>query len=188
MRVFDFDNTIYKGESSFDFAMFVVKRKKTLIRYIPAFLKMLFLYKRCKMDIETFTKQLEKYATPFFKNLDIIQELVDEFWTENIGKLYPEMLKKITKEDIIITSSPDFLLNEIKDVLNTNQILTTELDLKKKKIKFLNFQENKVKALKENYPKKKIKELYTDSYNDKPLMDLAENVYLVKNGICNKIK
>ena len=43
MKVFDFDNTIYNGESSFDFALFMVKKKKSLIKYLPNFLYLLVL-------------------------------------------------------------------------------------------------------------------------------------------------
>ena len=44
------------------------------------------------------------------------------------------------------------------------------------------------KAFKEKFPKKKIQTVYTDSYNDKALMDVAKNVFLVKKGKCIKIK
>ena len=31
MQVFDFDNTIYHGESTFDFALYVIMRRKRLL-------------------------------------------------------------------------------------------------------------------------------------------------------------
>ena len=188
MKVFDFDNTLYKGESTFDFAMYVIKRKKSLLKYTPTVLKLLYKYKVCKMDIDAFTKNLEKNAKPFLENQELIQDLVSEFWEENIGKLYPKMLNKIEKEDVVITTSPRFLIEGIRDVLNTNHVLTTEIDLENGKIDYLNFKENKVKSFYKYYGKKKVEELYTDSYNDKPLMEISESVYLVKNGIPKKIK
>ena len=40
MRVFDFDNTIYDGESIFDvFLYFLKKDFKTIIRFAPKFIK-----------------------------------------------------------------------------------------------------------------------------------------------------
>lgn len=188
MKVFDFDNTIYGGESVFDFAMFFVKRKKSFIRYVPGFLRLLLSYKMCKMDVLQFQKALERYTKPFLENQEYIKELVEEFWLENIEKLYPNMLKKIKPEDVIITASPTFLIDGIKDVLNTDNILCTELDLEKGKISFLNFKENKVKNFMKKYKGKKIEDFYTDSYNDKPLMNISKHVYLVKKGVPRKLK
>ena len=188
MKVFDFDNTIYDGESSFDFALYVMKKKKSLIVHLPAILRILFLYKICKMDIEEFTKRLEKYASIFLENQELIEESVEEFWNRRIEKLYPNMLKKIKEDDVIITTCPSFLINGIRDVLNTDHILSTELDLQSGRIQYLNFKENKVKKWKKVYPNKKVDALYTDSYNDKPLMELAKSVYIVNHGIPKKIK
>ena len=77
---------------------------------------------------------------------------------------------------------------EIKDVLNTDHILDTKIDIETGKITMLNFQKNKVETFKEVFPKAKVKSFYTDSYNDKPFMEISENVYLVKKGKCKKIK
>ena len=98
------------------------------------------------------------------------------------------MLAKIKKEDVILTCSPSFLIKEIESDLNTPNIVATEIDIEKGKIYFLNFGKNKVKVFQEKFLKKKIQTVYTDSYNDKALMDVAKNVYLVKNGKCTKIK
>ncbi len=188
MRVFDFDNTIYDGESTFDFAIFIMKKKKSLFRFLPAFLWLLFLYKICKMNVKSFQKRLEKYTQSFLANKEFVLECVQEFWDENIEKLYPNMLKMIRREDIIITTCPRFLIQGIQDVIHTDHILATELDIENGKIKYLNFQENKVKNFKKNYPKVTIKDFYTDSFNDQPLMDISTNVFLVRNGVYKKIK
>ncbi len=188
MRVFDFDNTIYKGESTFDFAVFVMKKKKSLLRYLPGIVQLLLKYHFCKMDVNTFQNKIQEYTQIFLKNKEMIQDLVDEFWLLHLENIYPHMLKKIHKDDVILTTSPDFLMKGISDILPTNKILTTELDLENGCIKYFNFRENKVKNFKRKYGQEKISELYTDSYNDQPLMDIAKHVFLVKNGVPKKIK
>lgn len=188
MKVFDFDNTLYDGESIFDFAMFVIRKKKSLLFYVPIGIKMLFFYKMRRYDIDSYTKDLKKYMKPLLENQEFIQNLVGEFWEEHIDKLYPHMLKKIKKEDVIVTASPDFLISGIQDVLNTDHILSTEVDFQKRCLRYLNFQENKVKLFYKKFSKKQIDEFYTDSYNDKPFMDISKSVYLVKKGVCKKIK
>lgn len=186
MKVFDFDNTIYKGESTFDFALYVVKRKKSLLRYLPAFLWLLFSYKVARMDVQTYQRKLEKYTKQFLANKDFILECVKEFWEENIDRIYPHMLKMIHEDDVIITTCPDFLIDELRDIIPTNHILSTKIDLDQGKILFLNFHENKIKAYREYYKDRKIENFYTDSQNDRPLMAISQNVFLVKNGVVKR--
>ncbi len=40
----------------------------------------------------------------------------------------------------------------------------------------------------ERYPDGEIDNLYTDSYNDKPLMDISRNVFFVKGNKITQIK
>ena len=73
-------------------------------------------------------------------------------------------------------------------MLNTENIIGTEVDIKQKKIRRLNFGDNKVKKFKELYGDIKIDVLYTDSYNDKALMEISEEVFIVKKGVALKKK
>lgn len=188
MQAFDFDNTLYKGESTFDFAIFVIKKKKKLIRYLPGILKALTAYKLCLWQEEKFLSELEKYTKVFLENKNELQVLTKEFWLTHEKNLYLNMLEKINFNDVIITASPKFLMDGIKHRLNTKHILCTEIDFDNGKITWLNFGKNKVLNFKKKYKNKKIKNFYTDSYNDKPFMDFSNNVYLVSHGDYKKIK
>ena len=188
MQVFDFDNTIYHGESTFDFAMFIIKRKKSLLKCAPGITLLLIKYKRCKMNALEFQTELEKFTGPFLQNKEFIKKSVQDFWQKNRKKLDQNIIKKIKKNDVILTCSPSFLIKEIENDLNTKNIVATEIDIDEGKIHFLNFGKNKVKIFQEKFPKKKIQTVYTDSYNDKEKMDEAKKVYNVKKGKCTKIK
>ena len=50
------------------------------------------------------------------------------------------------------------------------------------------YHENKVKVFRERYGDTRIEEFYTDSRNDQPLIDLAENAFLVKGDRIERIK
>ena len=188
MQVFDFDNTIYHGESTFDFALYVIMRRKRLLKKIPSLIKIFWKYKKCQMTLPEFYDELNKYHDLFIENRSFILECVNGFWQKNYHKLDAEMLKKIKPGDAIITCSPSFLLDKIKNDLKASTLIATEIDLEKGIINHLNFGQNKVTAFKKKFPKKKITTVYTDSYNDQALMDVAKNVYLVKHGKCQKIK
>lgn len=80
------------------------------------------------------------------------------------------MLNRIKKDDVIITAGPDFLINGIRDLINTDHIISSRIDTEKMNVKYLNFGENKVKGYKAMYGDRRIDCFYTDSYNDKALM------------------
>lgn len=189
MTVYDFDNTIYSGESSMDFFLFCLKKKKSLILYLPYILYTAILYKLNILEIEKLYLIVEKLSKIFLHNKEDISIIVSDFWNQNNKKLKPQFLNKINNADVIITASPYFLIKEILKFLNTKNILCTDFDIKTGKLNFVCYKENKAIAFKEKYGNCCIQNLYTDSMSDKPLMDLSINVYLVKkNGMINKIK
>ena len=188
MQAFDFDNTIYKGESAFDFALFAFKKNKRFILYTFPLIRLLIKYKRCKMTPDEFTDELNKYIYIIVGNKALIEDLVVEFWSIYDKNLYLNMLEKIHFNDVIVTTCPNFIMKGIQKRLRTKNILCTDVDLKRGKINYLNFGDNKVRLFKKKYPNRIIKNLYTDSYNDKPFMEFSKNVYLVNHGDCTKIK
>ena len=52
MNVYDFDNTIYRGESAVDLFWYYLKQDKSLLRYVPEVAAALVRYKRGKITIE----------------------------------------------------------------------------------------------------------------------------------------
>ena len=46
MNVYDFDNTIYRGESAVDLFWYYLKQDKSLLRYVPEVAAALVRYKR----------------------------------------------------------------------------------------------------------------------------------------------
>lgn len=188
MQVFDFDNTLYHGESSYDFAKYIISKHKNLLFLFPNIFQILFLYKICKIDINGFTSKVEKIVKKSLPYKNEVISLIKDFWLKNAYKLDFDMIAKIHKEDVILTACPDFLIEGMEEALHTNHILCTVTDLDAGRILYLNFKENKVNSFFQKYPHAKITNFYTDSYNDQPFMDVAKHVYLVKNGKCMQIK
>ena len=179
MKVFDFDNTIYDGESFVDFFCFCVRKKKSLIFKIPTVLYVAILYKMNKLSIDDLYIKASKLTKVITNNKADIDEYVNMFWQKNKKKLKQNMLDKIRKEDIIITASPDILIKGIASKLKTKNIISSILNVDTGKFEFICFRENKVTIFKEKYPNAIIDEFYTDSLADLPLMKLAKKAYLV---------
>lgn len=188
MNAYDFDDTIYDGESMYDFFFLCVKKDITLVRYIPEVIYRLFQYKHNHLKLDKLTHTAEKIVATFLKkNKMTIEELVHDFWKKNHHKLKSEFLKKLKKNDLIITGAPRFIIEAIQEELKVENIICTEVESKTFKIKFLCLKENKVKAFLEQYPNTIIENFYTDSLSDVPMMKYANNVYFVNGKEVHKV-
>ncbi|MER2080889.1 MAG: haloacid dehalogenase-like hydrolase [Ruminococcus sp.] len=187
MKVFDFDNTIYRGESSVDFAFYMIKHNKKIIKYIPTILFSLIGYKLCLLKKEKLESIINSFFSGILDGTESPDDFVKPFWETHTEKLNNEMLQLISPEDIIISASPSDLIEGISEMLNTKNIIGTELDVKQKRITWFNFGDNKVKRYKELYGARRIDAFYTDSYNDKAMMDISRRVYIVRKGVPKRI-
>ena len=88
---------------------------------------------------------------------------------------------------IIITGSPNILIDEIKDKLNTKNIICSQINLDTGDLEFLCLGKNKSAIFQLQYPNARIDELYTDSMNDKPLINISKKAYLVKGDEIKEI-
>ena len=188
MKAFDFDNTLYRGESSLDFSLYMIQTTKKILLYLPVILPNTIKYKLCLVDREELGEAINKYMKILIRDKKEMLNLVREFWKTHAIRLDPDMLRRVRPDDLIITAGPGFLLDGIRHRLGTQNIISSEVDLDKKEITHFNFKDNKVKKFRELYGDAKIDSFYTDSYNDRVVMDISEKVFLVKNGKIRRIK
>ncbi len=182
MKVFDFDNTIYRGESSIDLAVYMIRNNKKIILYLPMIFSNLLKYKLCMIGREEMEIILNDFCQAVMGNKDEVPEIIGRFWQTHSHKLNGRILKLISSEDIIITAGPDVLINGIRGRLRTDHIISSEVDLNSGRFTYLNFKDNKVKRYRELYGDRPIDAFYTDSFNDRALMDISDRVFLVKKG------
>lgn len=180
MNLYDFDNTIYDGESTVDFFLFCLKKKKNLIKYLPLVFYTAILYKMKVLSIEKLLKAASKMTSEFVNSNENFDKLAKEFWCLKEKKLKPNYLSKLNSSDVIITAAPQFLIEAILPTLKISDAICSEFDTNTGQFEFANFRENKVIAFKRKYPDEKIINFYTDSLNDLPLIEMAENSFLVK--------
>ena len=191
--VYDFDKTIYNGETSTDFMLFFLKRNpKYIIRFCNV-LYSLFYYK----------KDLKKSKEIFFRilngvNIEFLKEEINEFWKVKKDKIfswvYDEILenKKVSDELILISATPSIFLEKISKELGFDKLLATEFENTNKlfdsKIKGSNCKgKEKVNRLNEYIDNYTILKFYSDSMSDKPLFDLANEKIFINKGIKEKL-
>ena len=181
---YDFDKTIYNGDATIDFYLYCLKNKKTIISLLPVQILGMVLYKLKIKEKEYFK---EKFFS-FLKKVPNIDLYVENFWKENKSKIKKWYLEQKESTDVIISASPEFLLQPIAKELNVNLIATL---VDKKTGKFLSYNcygKEKVKRYKQEYKNKKISKFYSDSLSDLPMMKIAKKAYIVKGNNIKEYK
>ena len=89
MNVFDFDNTIYDGESVIDFFLYYCKKDKSLLKYIPTVMNALIKYKKGAITVEEALSKYGKTVTDYYvKNIGMGDDF-KVFWDNNMHKIKP---------------------------------------------------------------------------------------------------
>jgi phosphatidylglycerophosphatase C len=176
MNVYDFDKTIYNGDSSVHFYLYNLKKDFMMIRYIPRQLSALIRYKRKKIS----KTEMKTIVYTYFESIPNMNQRVTEFWKKHEKNLQIWYLKKREEEDVIISASPTFLLEPICNKLNV-RLIASIVDEKTGK----NFRENcygkeKPIRFKEHFDLSDIDEFYSDSISDEPMALHANKAFLVK--------
>lgn len=178
ISVFDFDGTIYKGDSTIDFFLYSLYKKPFLIRYLPKQIKGFILYLTRRIS----KTQFKEYFFCFLSGIDC-EKMVNDFWASNERKIYEWYLVQKNENDIIISASPEFLLRPICERLGIENLIASQVDELTGIFERENcFGEEKIVRLKEEYKMEKIDRFYSDSENDLPLAKIAEHPYRIKNG------
>ncbi len=179
MNVYDFDGTIYNGDSGVDFVKFMFRKKKMLVlKYLLMSLKYFIRYKTKKISF----KEMKQNLFAFVKEIDDLKSFTEEFaeiHKNNIKNYYLSLRKD---DDLIISASLDFYLIPLCNKMNINNIICTKYDVKDGKIVGENCKGiEKVKRFDELYGKDAmIENAYGDSKNDVPIIKRALKGYIIK--------
>lgn len=178
MNVYDFDKTIYDGDSAIDFYLFCLRKHPYIIKKFPRQVFSFIKYKLKLIDKLQFKENFYSY----FLCLKNIDNDIDLFWNKNSKKIKKWYINQKTKNDLVISASPEFFLKPICKKLNIN-LLASMVNKKTGKYISLNcYGEEKVNRFKEVYINKKINNFYTDSKSDMPLVSICTKAYLVKKN------
>lgn len=176
MNVYDFDKTIYDGDSTLDFYFFSLKKSPMLIRFLPiqiiGFIKYMFgMYSKLQFK--------EKFYS-FLKGIKDVDSMVELFWNENQDKIKNWYLKSKEESDVIISASPEFLLNTICRRIGIKHLIASEVNKNTGICEGENcYGEEKVLRFKKYFEKGEIKKFYSDSLSDAPISLMASERYIV---------
>lgn len=177
MNVYDFDKTIYNGDSTAHFYFYCLMHQPRILMWLPYQAWSFFLY---VMGIYSKTQFKERFYK-FFKSIKNIEETVEKFWDKKISGIKKWYLENSHEDDVIISASPDFLLRPACNRLRIKNLIASKVDFNDGKYTGLNcYGAEKVERLRNEMPDFEYDYFYSDSMSDAPLAALAKkNSYIV---------
>lgn len=186
MRAFDFDHTIYDGYSYRDFVFFTTARRPWVLLWLPVIIVVLLL-KVCRLIKMKHVVEWVLWPYLRFKRID---EFIVKFWDKNekkVGKWYLDMRED---DDVVISATPSFFLEEICRRIGVKTLIATEIDRKTGKVVDpYCYREGKLERLRVAFGDSvRLQAYYTDTPKDSTLLGFAEEGYIVKKGKITRVR
>lgn len=179
MNVYDFDGTIYRGDSTIDFFLYVCKHNRAVLRYLPKQTWGFILYGFKQID----KTKLKEYFFSFLPAINT-EKLVEAFWEQNQSKIFGWYRNRHQPDDIVISASPEFLLRPICQRLGISSLIASAVDPETGVFTGENCHgQEKLRRLEAEYKITQIDSFFSDSRSDLPLAKIAKKAFLVEKGV-----
>lgn len=178
MNIYDFDDTIFDGDSSVCFIKYSLIHKPHLVLFsgLKA-LKEIIKYIFKKSNIGLIKSELFSFVK-YIKDFD---NYMEGYVNKYKKKVKPYYYEKQKESDVIISASFEFIVESLCKELNIKNVIGTRYDVVKGKIIGNNCKgEEKIKRFRELYEDAQVEEAYSDSLTDVPMFKIAKKGYLVK--------
>lgn len=188
--VYDFDGTIYDGDSTVDFYRYCLRRQPAIIRDVPAVLIAAIKLACVKgFGLAQFKSALFRYA----KRVDL-EALARDFWAQERtrARLGAWFLKTPRDLPVVIASaSPEFELAPIAAQLGAQALIATQVDVRTGAVVGRNNKSReKIARIRALYGQDvTVRAMYTDDLKaDGPLVDWAREGYQITHGNVRRVK
>lgn len=187
MRVLDFDNTIYDGESVLDFYLFSIKYNPRVLKYLFPVVYHFLRYRAGKTTVSDLKIAGRKYAESYARSFSDIDSVVRAFWDSHIQNIKPWYTPQ--EDDVILTASFNIIMEEACRRIGVKNCICSVLNRKTFKVEYINFNQNKCETFNERFGKEtEIDSFYTDNLADMPMIERAKRAYLVCKNDIKRVK
>ena len=181
MNLYDFDKTIYNGESGTKFYRFMLLRHPYLFWHIFV----VSFWGLMKVLHIASVKRFKEKALSIVRFSKNISTDLENFWNKEEKNIFDYYLKNKKDNDVICSASPKFLIAPIIERINPTATLICS-NINSKNGKFYDGEQNCKGQTKVERLKKQgfshFENGYSDSLSDKPMLLLCDRAYLVKKG------
>jgi len=176
MNVYDFDHTIYDGDSTVDFYLYCVKKHPQVLLALPFQAAAVLMYLLKKYD----KTRMKQGFYRFLKWIPADEAFLGRFWQKHITKIQPWYLQQKQVEDVVISASPEFLLRPVCNELGI-RLIASGVEQSSGRCTTPNCHDKeKVQRFRAEYPKEEITAFYSDSLSDQPMAAISCKAFLVK--------
>ena len=180
INIYDFDDTIFDGDSSVCFIRYSLRHKPFLVIYsgLKA-LKEVIKYLFHKSDFGLIKSELFSFVK-YIKNFD---EYMDNYVLKYQDRIKPYYLTQHQSSDVVISASFEFIVKPLCETLNITRVIGTKYNVKKGCIIGKNCKgEEKIKRFRKIYKDEIVNKAYSDSLSDVPMFEIAKKGYLVQGN------
>ena len=183
MNVYDFDETIFTGDSEDYFFAYLFKKPGFFwdqVRY--RWYELLF---KCKLVSKTKAREAE-YS--LLRKIDDLDGLLADYWDQHERHMKSWYAAVKRPDDVIASATPRFLMEPIVARLGLTGLVATEMDPRTGKIHG-EFAAGpyKVDQFRKQFSLDEIDEFYSDAYSDHFVAEYAKRAYVVHgDGECTE--
>lgn len=182
MNVYDFDGTVFHGDSTMKFCFFVIPRRPYVLLFSPIQGIAWLLNRMHIINVGTMKRMLLSYLIA----IDT-ENLVDKFWKGHYGQMKKWYMECKRGDDVIITAAPRFLVEPVCEKIGVKNLIATEVSPKTGYFHSRNCRgKEKVRRFRERFGDARIEKFFTDSEVDRPMAEIADEAYLVKGETVTK--
>ena len=179
MNIYDFDGTIYNGDSCRDIVIYGLKKYPSLT--IQSLKKAKKLKKDYDKGMIPFERVKEELLSFIFK-INNYPKFINDFTEKYMKKIKPFYLSRRTENDIIISASYDLWINSFARRLGIKYVIATRVDAEGKILGKNCKGEEKVNRIRNIFPNATISCAYSDSAVDIPFLEMANTAYVVEGN------
>ena len=179
MNIYDFDNTIYNGDTNRDILLYSFKKHPFMV--MKALKRTKALEKEYKRGMISFERVKEAMLSFLFE-IDDLNGYIEKFVSSHMKNIKPWYLSRKTDYDIVISASYELWIIPFCKKLGIKYVLATKTDKDGHIIGKNCKGEEKVKRLASTIPNAQIITSYSDSESDLPILEVAKTAYVVEGN------
>lgn len=176
MNGYDFDDTIFKGNSFRRFYFYCLIRLPYLVLYLPVQLFAAILHGLRILNKHRFLCVLERFIVFVPKKI----KFIEKFWDKNFKRIKSWYLQQKCDDDLVLSASPEYLVKVACERLGV-KCVASQVDLNSgKTIGKHCHGKSKIDFYRRYFGNTALETFYSDSLTDTPMMKIAKRGYLVK--------
>lgn len=186
--VYDFDGTIYDGDSTFDFILFCLRRQPKIVLSLPALAVSGAKLAMKKIGLTEFKSALFGLM---IRHISLTEE-AKRFWQDEktkkkLGAWFYDRPRDLPI--VIASASPEFELRYAADILGVKNLIGTRCDDATGQLIGKNCKgAEKIERIRAMMGEYTVRAMYTDDTKaDGPLLEIAEEKYKITHGRMERI-